>query len=56
MTQGGAGWWREAGATATIILECVFGQLANVGQILNLKRSTAVVGWAKYVDFEAKCI
>ncbi|KAK3094556.1 hypothetical protein FSP39_003370 [Pinctada imbricata] len=30
-------------------LECVGGQPADVGQILNLKRSVVVVGWAKYI-------
>ncbi|XP_052213945.1 WD repeat-containing protein 49-like isoform X3 [Dreissena polymorpha] len=30
-------------------LECSGGQPADVGQIVNLKRSTVVVGWAKYI-------
>ncbi|WAR03587.1 WDR49-like protein [Mya arenaria] len=31
------------------ILDCSGGQPADVGQIVNLKRSTVVVGWAKYI-------
>ncbi|XP_021372289.1 WD repeat-containing protein 49-like isoform X5 [Mizuhopecten yessoensis] len=30
-------------------LECAGGQPADVGQVLNLKRSIVVVGWARYV-------
>ncbi|XP_069101965.1 cilia- and flagella-associated protein 337-like isoform X5 [Argopecten irradians] len=30
-------------------LECAGGQPADVGQVLNLKRSVVVVGWARYV-------